>query len=256
MNRMKQTIILWTAALFITLLAGYTKNVTGPEFPVSGTIGIDGKKVTYYFEKIIRDSSSFKISIRCDIDSVKGIVLFSKVNSNNSWDTILLSNQNRLLVGEIPYPGPLKKIFYKVELEKNGKKYFIPTKKEEEIIFMGKVPITMKVLLFITFFFGLLLSVRTGLEYFNEHPHTKKLTLFTIIPFALYGFFVFPVYKTFELNMVGSQFANPIELFTIGSFSYFLIWTLFGVIIFRSANPKTWGLVTSLITLILSIILH
>jgi hypothetical protein len=253
---MKQTIILWLSALFITLLAGYTNNVTSPEFPVSGTIGINGKKVTYYFDKVLRDSSNYKIIIRCDIDSVKGQVIFFDENNKNSLDTINLFNDNKSLIGEIPFPGPLKKILYKVELKRDNKKYFIPTENGEEIFFMGKVPTTMKVLLFITLFAGLLLAVRTGLEYFNPQPHTKKLMLFTIIPFALYGFFVSPVYKTFELNMVGSQFANPTDLFTLSSFSYFVVWTLFGLIIFRSSNPKLWGLVASIITLVIAITLH
>jgi hypothetical protein len=255
LNNMKQTIILWLSALFITLLAGYTNNVTSPEFPVSGTIGINGKKVTYYFDKVLRDSSNYKVLIRTDIDSVKGRFIFSESNNNN-LDTITLANENQSLIGELPFPGPLKKIHYKVELERDNKKYFIPTEKGEEIVFMGKVPTTLKVLLFITFFIGLLFSVRTGLEYFNPHPHTKKMMLFTIIPFALYGFFVSPVYKTFELNMVGSQFANPLDLFRLSSLSYFCVWTFFGLIIFKAKDAKFWGLVASIITLVMAIILH
>lgn len=252
---MNKSIILWLSAFFITLLVGYAENVTDSEFPISGSIGINGKKVSYYFERVQRDSSDYQIIISTDQDSISGVVLYAKDKNFSNVDTSYLKNDGTYLIGTIPFPGVLEKCHFRVELNYKNETYIIPTNDGTEILFYGKVPTAMEVLYFIVFFVGLLLSSRTGLEYFNPKPHTKKLALFTIIPFALLFFFVSPVYKTFELNLVGSQFARPQDMFTIDVISYFLVWTLGCIIIFNVKNGKLWGLISSILTIILILIL-
>ena len=65
---MKQSIILWISAILITFLFGYFNSVTNNDFPISGTIGIDGQKVTYKFEKVYgidaNKNNNYEIFIR------------------------------------------------------------------------------------------------------------------------------------------------------------------------------------------------
>jgi hypothetical protein len=43
---MKNEIILWLSSLIIVFIIGYIKNVTDKDYPVTGTFGIEGKKVS------------------------------------------------------------------------------------------------------------------------------------------------------------------------------------------------------------------
>lgn len=253
---MNKNIILWLAALLITLLAGYLRNVTSPEFPVSGTIGIDAQKVTYYFDKVSRDSSNYKIIIRSDLDSLSGYVVYREKKLHALADTLIMTNESEFLTAEIPFPGIASSIVYEVFLQRGNDIYQVPKGRILEITFWGKIPLSIKVLFFLTFFVGILLSTRTGLEYFNPTPHTKKLTLFTLMTFSLYSIFTAPVYRTFELNLVGNPSADLFQLFTIQATAFFVIWLTGGIIIFRSKKPATWGLVVSVLTLIISVMLH
>ncbi len=48
----KEPIILWVASIVITFLIGYFPTLTNKDYPISGTFGIEGEKVSYRFEKI------------------------------------------------------------------------------------------------------------------------------------------------------------------------------------------------------------
>ena len=48
----KNNIILWIASLVITFLGIYLSNLVDKDYPVTGTFGIEGQKVSYRFEKV------------------------------------------------------------------------------------------------------------------------------------------------------------------------------------------------------------
>ena len=49
---MKQNIILWIAAAIILFVVAYYKTLTSDYYPLSGSFGIEGEKVTFKFDKI------------------------------------------------------------------------------------------------------------------------------------------------------------------------------------------------------------
>src|ERR1035437_10180706 len=79
---MKKNIILWLGAIIITFLSGYLRNVIGPDYPVSGTIGFEGKMVTFKFDKIYRGNNSYNVFIRSDVKAVKAFLLWKDFSTN------------------------------------------------------------------------------------------------------------------------------------------------------------------------------
>ena len=57
---MKNQIILWLSSLVLTFLIGYFKNVTDTNFPITGTFGIEGNKVSYKLDKVSYDKTVYK----------------------------------------------------------------------------------------------------------------------------------------------------------------------------------------------------
>ena len=78
---MKQQIILWISSIVLTFLTGYFYSVTRDDFPVTGTIGIEGKKVSYYLPKVYYGKDTMKIVLRSDYPIAKtDAVIEYKVN--------------------------------------------------------------------------------------------------------------------------------------------------------------------------------
>ena len=61
---MKQSFILWISAFVITFLVGFIQNRTSPSYPISGTVGIEGQKVSYFLKKVFRDKENYVMLIK------------------------------------------------------------------------------------------------------------------------------------------------------------------------------------------------
>lgn len=249
---MKQKIILWIAACIITYLAGYLHSVTDKDFPINGTIGIEGKQVSYHFERLVHVKDTMNIIIRTDTDSLQGKVFLFQSAGDTTITNFYTADNGKALIAPVIVKQVPGTIHYAVRLFRNGKQYDVPANSQYiETQCVGRVPASIWSIYYLTLFGGLLLAVRIGLEYFNENIKTKKLTVFATIAFNLYGFFVIPVKNTFELNVLDKVVAQPAALFSLHAFIPGFFWIVMSIIIMRSQRNTIWGVVAAVGTLLL-----
>jgi hypothetical protein len=245
---MKKTLILWLGALLITFLAGYIESGTSEYYPVTGTIGINGKKVSYKFDKIFSGKDNYRLIIRTDNPDVTGIVKWKKENESE-WNKAELIKEEKALLAEIPKQESGEKIIYFAELFSNDKTYIIPNN-PVKLLFLGYVPFAINFLSFFTLFGGLLLCFRTGLEFFNENQKIKKLSLFTVSFFFLYTVTVTPLRKSYELDAINKKVVPITSLWDVQSILLFVLWIAAMIVLFKVKNPKLSALVFSAATLL------
>jgi hypothetical protein len=264
---MKHSLILWSSALLLTFLTGYIQSGTSEYYPVTGTIGIDEKKVSYRFEKFFNDKDDYRFIIRTDNPDIQAVVKWKKTRTSNidlsevdwkneeKWKMIEMKNNNDALIANIPKQNAGEIILYFAEIYKDGKKYIVPDK-PVTLLFQGYVPSMISFLSNFALFGGLLLSYRTGLSAlggFNENQKIKKLTLFTVALFFVYTIAVTPLRKSYELNAINNKVIPITSLFDIQSILLFLLWIAAMVIVFKVKNPKrfatTFAVLTALVFL-------
>ena len=265
---MKKNIILWLGAIIITFLAGYMHSVTGPGYPVSGSIGIEGKMVTFKFDREYRGTDSYNVLIRSDIKDIKAILLWKDITTEantgrppkskiiDNWQRESMAYSGFLIKGKIPPHNPGDKVAYRVELNYRGKQYFLPEDKPVTIILSGHVNSSIMNIFYFILFGGLILAVRTGLEVFKDKPKIGIYTIFTVIFFFLYTVCLVPLKRTYELNAI-NHFVPPINsLFTYQSVFLFILWIIGLVLIFNFRGNRIIPLVISSLTLIIYIFIH
>jgi hypothetical protein len=265
---MKKNIILWLGAIIITFLSGYLRNVIGPDYPVSGTIGIEGKMVTFKFDKIYRGNNSYNVFIRSDVKAVKAFLLWKDTPANTVsgkplknqvtpiWQRDLMADSGYLIKGKIPLHNPGEKVTYRVELNYGGKQYLLPEDKPVIIKFLGYVNSSIMNIFYFILFGGLILALRTGLEAFNDNHRIGMYTIFTLIFFFLYAICVVPLKRSYELNAI-NHFVPPINsIITYQSVFLFILWIIGLVLIFNYKGNRLIPLVISSLTLIIYILIH
>ncbi len=249
---MKQLIILWLGAAVMIYLAGYFNSATGKYYPVTGTIGIEGEKVSFKFDRIIRTNEDYNIFIRSDKTDVTGTLLWKKINDNNEWNSVDIYEDKGILTASIPAQSPLTECEYKAVLNYNNKKYSLPADNQPvTILFLGEVPGAISILHFIFLFGGLLLAARTGLEFFNENQKIKKLSLFTLIFFSMHSLFMNPLKKSFELGAVNKNVPEITAIFDIQSLLFLLVWIAAVITFFNVKKPRFHSLVFGIVTIML-----
>jgi hypothetical protein len=248
----KNNIVLWIAAFVITFLTIYLSNLLDKDYPVSGTFGIEGKKVSYRFEKSHYGNDDFKIIIRTDVNDLAG-KLFWKRSIDTSWKAVQMENSDLLLSVSIPSLKPEQKIIYFAELYHKEKEYIIPDNQKIELSFFGRVPIVVNVLEYLLLYLGLILVVRTGLEYFNDGKNSKKFGVLGAVCFLTLITLINPLYLTYKFGFMNSSIPPIDRLFLLNHLSISILWIATMIIIFTSKKFKSIPLISSILILLIFI---
>lgn len=247
---MKQQLILWIAALVITFIFGFSNRITSEEYPVTGTVKYNMHKVSYLFDKVYRSNDDYKFQVFSDLKGLK-IKLQYKNEDDLSWKEAELNRNNNIYSVKIPNAGPSNKIVYRAELDYNNDKIIVPKEEGVNLTFWGRVSKPIMLFYNLALFFGIFLTTRIGLEYFNDNEKIKKLSLFPLIFFIFYGLLVVPIKRTYELAAFGNKILSINQLFDIKSLAFLIIWIVTIILVFNSKKRKTIALVSAIILLLL-----
>lgn len=246
-----QKLILWLGAILIVFLSGYLRSVTSPNFPLSGTTGMDAKKITYLFEKRAHVTDTLHVKLRTDLTNLRGDVI---VFTGNTETIIPLrsSYQGTVLSAGIPVKKMPATVNYSVRLQYKDSIFTVPAGVGQiATVCVPKVPISIMSVYYFFLYLGMLLAIRIGLEYFSNGLHVKRFSLFALISFSLYGFFIIPVINFIEANAINKTVLQPESMFTIPSLALCVVWIV-GVIVLFSRISKPWmRLVFAALTLII-----
>jgi hypothetical protein len=249
---LKQSIILWTAAVIIIFLAGYSRNTTSQEYPVNGTITLTYTELSFSFDRVFRGKGDYTVWLAGESKGLNGVLEWRDKQDAVSWNSANLISKDDILSAVIPHHSPLNRIEYRVKLFDNGKTVLVPQSANVTLLFLGQVPSQIMMFYYITLFAGLILALRTALEVFRESPKIKMYTIFTLISFFSFAWIFSPVKKGCELGMIGGTKIAPInQLFSSGSVLLFLLWVAALILIFNTRKPKLWAVCSSIITLVI-----
>jgi hypothetical protein len=243
---MKNEIILWLSSFIIVFIIGYIKNVTDINYPITGTFGIEGKKVSYKLDKVSYDKHSYKNIIISDIKGITAKVLMIK---DDEQTEIPYKEIARGLEVEIPKLKPGRKIDYKVNIISKDKIYKIPRNNYVTLTFWGSIPSPVQILNFILMYGGLLMSVRSLLEAFTKKTNLKKFVFIICTLFLTLLTIVFPLFNTYKLGAINhfvpafSDLVNPLLIIILG------VWIIAAIFIFNKKFIRTVTSLAAFITL-------
>ena len=247
----KENIILWLAAIVVVFVAMYISNILDKDYPITSTFGIDGKKVSYRFEKVHYGKDDFEVIIRTDIPELTGKI-FWKYNHDNEWLSKKLIKSDLILSGNIPVLKPEQKINYYIELYFSEKTFILPDNQESKITltFFGAIPNVINIIEFLLLYMGLILSLRTGLEFFNDGKKSKKFGILTAVLFLTLIALINPLYLTYKYGFINNYIPSITKLFLWNDIVVFIMWVITLIIIFRSEKYKVLPLAIAILTLI------
>jgi cytochrome bd-type quinol oxidase subunit 2 len=132
----------------------------------------------------------------------------------------------------------------------------LPPDQNVVIRFKGDVPIFILIPHIIAMFGAMLLSTRTGLEFFKKEPELKKLTYWTIGFLFIGGFILGPLVQEYAFGALWTGFPFGHDLTDNKTLIAMLGW-LGALFMYRkSREPKRWALFAALLLLIVYMIPH
>ena len=253
---MKKSVLLWLIALILTLLTAVYQRMTGPTYPISGEAKIGGEIINFKLDRTHGGEGDHPIEISVYDESISGELFWRRYKTNDDWTKVEMVRQNGRLVSYLPHQPPAGKLIYHIILQKDGEALTLPASGEVIIRFKGDVPIYFLIPHIIFIFGAMLLSTRTGLEYFNEGKKFKFLTILTFI-FVIIGGFIFgPIVQKYAFDAFWTGFPFGHDLTDNKILVGFVGWLLALIAIYKFKNPKRWIVFASILMFIIFLIPH
>jgi hypothetical protein len=233
---MKNEIILWLSSIVIIFLTGYFRSVTDNDFPITGTFGIEGKKVSYKMDKVSYDIIGYKNIIISDVENLEGKIIWKE---NGVQKETPYKKNNGALVCEIPKLTPGESIDYKIELMFENNSYSIPKVGYVTLTFWGNIPSAVSILYFILLYGGLLIGVRCFLEIFNQNKNLKKYAFVACVFFLTLNALIIPLRNTYKLGAINKFIPSVVELIDPALLMILLFWIVGTIILFFNKFTET-----------------
>ncbi|MGD8777652.1 MAG: hypothetical protein PVH88_01675 [Ignavibacteria bacterium] len=253
---MLRNLLLWTLAFIITITIAVYQRMTGPTHPVSGSVKIDNEIIEYRFYRSHGGKSDHQVVLVTGKASFNAVLFWKRFKTNDEFTSVRFFTRGDSLVAVLPHQPPAGKLEYFVNVKSQTGVVKLPEKENIVIRFKGDVPTWVLIPHVITMFGAMLLSTRTGLEYFSKKNNFKILTYSTLMFLFIGGLILGPVVQKFAFDAYWTGFPFGHDLTDNKTVIAFLIW-LFALFMYsKSQNPRMWALIGSVGLIIVYLIPH
>jgi hypothetical protein len=252
---MKSKILLWIIAFIVTIVIAAYQRITGPTYPVSGHLTIQGKEISYKFPRSHGGAGDQIIQINTGSNRITGQIVFRRLNSNDKWMPVKMKGENGILTAIIPHQPPAGKVQYYVVLN-NKNEFRIPQKGYTVIRFHGTIPLYILIPHVLFMFSAMLFSTRTGLEFFTEKPKYRNFTYVTLVLLFVGGLILGPIVQKFAFGAFWTGFPFGHDLTDNKTIIAFVGWLIALFMYKKSHKPGIWAIGASIFLLIVYLIPH
>lgn len=253
---MKRTDLFWIIAVVITLGGVYYQRTTGPTYPLSGKINFSNEEINYRFERSHSTSSDCPVEININNNMIGGKLFWKRFKTNDEFTGVTMTYAGGKLKAYLPKQPSAGKLEYFIHLSEGGKQIQIPQTEHIIIRFKDDVPMFILIPHIIAMFGTMLLSTRTGLEYFNPSPNPKRLTFITLYFLVIGGMILGPITQRYAFGAFWTGFPFGTDLTDNKTLIALIGWLIAFAALYKSKKPERWTLAASIILIIVYLIPH
>ncbi len=250
-----KNILLWVIAIVLTVGLVIYQRSTGPTYPVSGKVTIDGEVIKYKLIRTFGGDQDALVEISTDNKEITGNIKQKRFKSYDDWATGEMKRKDGKLVGVIPNQPPAGKVEYSIILHNNGNDYVL---NEDPVIirFKGAVPIAVLAPHIFFMFFSMLFALRVGLELFFRRVDTKYYTGVVIITLFLGGLILGPIVQKFAFGAYWTGWPFGHDLTDNKTLFTFIFWVIAWFVLRKKPENRLWPLIAVLSMLLVYFIPH
>ncbi len=249
-------ILLWIAAILITLSSAVYQRLTGPTYPKKYSVELEDTTVSVELLRSHGGESDAEILLEIPDSTLRGKVYFQHYPTDNEeWEFSHLLKTGKGLVAVLPNQPPAGKLKYYIELSSGGKKIPIAINDPVIIRYKGAVPNTLLIPHVLAMFFAMLLSNVAGLFAIGR---IKSFRIYTFIAFILLltgGMILGPVVQKYAFGEYWTGIPHGWDLTDNKTLIAFVAWTVAVIGNIKKPRP-TLTIIASIVLLLIYLIPH
>jgi hypothetical protein len=200
MRRPFVTFLLWLTALIITLGLAVFQRLTGPTYPLRGSLDVGSETITFRF---LRSHGDGDMPVRIEVgeSDLEGTLLWRRYPTDEEWRSVPLIKDDGALAATIPHQPPAGKVEYRLILESgSGERYAVPEGESVVARYKGEVPIGILIPHVIAMFASMLFSTRALLEVFRRDGRAGAQVITAMVLLVLGGLILGPTVQKYAFG--------------------------------------------------------
>jgi len=230
--------------------------MTGPTYPMKGRISLHGKDIRYALDRSHGGDGGHLIRVETLDSGTTGVMEWKRFKTGDDWTSVPMSFEGEALVAELPHQPPAGKVVYRVTLTSGDQRVALPEEGGVVLRFKGDVPGWVIILHVFVIFGAMVLSTRTGLEYFNPEPRFAQLSWWTVAFLAVGGMILGPIVQKYAFDAFWTGWPFGHDLTDNKTLVALIAWIVAALALRRATKPQRWVLGAAIVTLIVFLIPH
>ncbi len=189
----------WALAVVITLVSARWQRMSGPTYPVSGTVSLGGRPIALDLTRSHGGAGDQPIRVQAADREVTGEIAWRRYPTADSWDVRPLTRSGEWLEAALPHQPAAGKLEYQVRLRNGAEQVTFPPR-PAITRFKGDVPAAVLIPHILAMFIGMLLSTRAGLEALSAGGRPATLARWTLLLIGIGGFVLGPWVQHFAFD--------------------------------------------------------
>jgi len=253
---MRRPVLFWILSCVITVASGVYQRLTGPSYPLSGTVVFENQALHYRFDRSHPEVSDHSVVLTGVPQSGRAVLEWRRHKTGEAWREVPMERTNDTLRALLPLQPPAGKLDYRVRLSGTRDSLVLPAEDPVVIRFTGEVPMVILLLHVLAMFVGMLLSTRTGLEAFSPAPRFDRFVPWTLGVLLVGGFVLGPIMQKYAFGEFWTGWPFGHDLTDNKTLVAILAWVGAAVAVVRGRSARTWVIVAALVTLVIFLIPH
>jgi hypothetical protein len=249
-------LILWLAAIAITLVAAVYQRITGPSYPQHIALRTnDGSVYSFKLPRSQGGINDARVEIPVSDTSYKGVLYYKRYSAHEPWTESRMIRENASLIAFLPHQPPAGKLEYRLVLTKDEKEIRIPEKNPVIIRFRGDVPALVIIPHVLLMFIAMLLANVAALMALAGNSRFRFYTFLTTLVLLVGGMFLGPVVQKYAFGQFWTGFPVGFDLTDNKTLIAFVFWIIAALGNLKKGRP--WlSILAAAVTLIIFSIPH
>lgn len=189
---MKNRRWLWVLAIVVTLGSAVYQRLSGPTYPVRGTLTMGGQAISLRLTRTHPGAGDQPVRITVPDTAVEGEVAWRRYPTADAWQTLPLRREGEDLAAALPHQPVAGKLEYQVRLRRGAERAVFP---ERPAItrFRNDVPAAVLIPHVAAMFLAMLFSTAAGLSALGRQPQARREGYICILLLLVGGFVLGPL---------------------------------------------------------------
>ena len=248
-------VLIWIAAAIISFSAMIYQKKTGPTYPKKAEVELNNNVYELSFKRTHGGITDCPIELEIADNEISGTIIYRRFPTNETWDTIQMTREGRIIIGSLPNQPPAGKLEYFVKLQAVDK--IISSGKDEKIIirFKGAVPNLILIPHVIIMIIAMLLSNVAGIFALFKNSNQKLYGVITLFSLFLGGMVFGPIMQWYAFGEAWTGIPFGWDLTDNKTLIAVIAWII-AVVANRKSDKPTYTLVASIVMFFIYFIPH